>query len=282
MKKSNFPYLFWLPLLSCLIGLACSPKADSMPETQLLSLDSDDCYFPDLTEMLTCCSDRKVKDSCAYKWLHQWTDTYQGAQGFGKTYSPGGIVMPNLAVQRLLSLCPTCTGVRAYFGFEFKDGDSLLSLMLVNVDSNCNDVYVPSDTEQDGGILYQSSREAEPRLIPRDSASLHAHAWDNLFSSTAPNTPFSGFTAVRAYNYKRSMLNDLVSVGKYTTAFQLAVHEVRQSNPYYAFSETITITRVHDILLQQHNLKGGPEGAYIDFAMPCPNFCGDKNLYSDH
>ena len=184
MKKPHFPHLFWLTLLLCLLGLACSKKADSALSTQVQPPPMNVCYQQSARDVLACCSDRLVRDSCAYDWLHQWTRYYQGAQGFGHTYDSAGIVIPNLPIQELLGLCPACTGVRVYFGFEFKDGDSLLSVMLVNLDSNCNDVYVHIGSALDGGILYQSSQETEPRLISRDSAALHAKAWDNLFLSS--------------------------------------------------------------------------------------------------
>lgn len=273
MKKSYSPRI-WHLLLLCLFSWACGPKIDTglPPKTA----DCSTSIVP--KDRLSCCSDRGVSEDCANQWLQTWTQTYQAAQGFGATYPAQGYVLANTSVQELLALCPACSGVRVYFGFEYRDGDSLLCMMVVNLDSNCNDVYAPANLAENSGILYLSSQASERRYISRDSAELIAAAWESLFAPTDPAPGFEGFALIQAYNYARSVIDSLTAAKNDSITFQIAVHNVPVNDPVYMLDDSAL---VQDILVQRLTGNGDAIGEYFDFAMPCPNFCGKLNLTND-
>jgi hypothetical protein len=269
-------------LITCLLGTLlhrCSAPTATLPasmETPPLI----DCALPPPASpniRPTCSADRAVKDSCAIMWVNAWNKTWKYKQGFGHTYADSSFILPDDSVRKLLDMCPSCETVRIYFGFEWTGEDSVLSVILVNADTLCNDVYLGNGPEHAKAILYKSALEGSSRFISLDMAKQHAINWASLFGSDMPDG-FHGFQEINAYNYRRHAVAALVDRPDDFLAVNFSVHEVVQQDQWYLLSKT---AYVHDLLLQAVTVEHTHLSNFMDFAMPCPRFCGDKSLVSD-
>ena len=272
MKTSAY-LLSYLLLWLCLSALSCSTPGTFLPQVVPPPLPPPECALVSDTAA-TCRSTRMVKDSCADAWLKIWMDHDRGKQGFGATYLEEGIVFPNTDIQKLLDGCPACTGVRVYFGFEYVDSDSVLSMILVNLNAQCDDVYGGRGVHRSSGLLYKSTRDSLPRFIDYQTAEMHVLGWRNLFGET-PVPGFENFTMVSAYNYKREVMRNLAT-SSYGVAFKIGVHAVEQSEFFYY--DLKNPAWVHDILIQAVDTNHRRLSPYFNFAMPCPRFCGNTHL----
>lgn len=275
-------YLTIQLLIICLLGTLlsrCSAPTAPLPasmETPPLV----DCALPPPTPSNgnpTCSADRPVKDSCAAAWQDAWNLNWKYQQGFGHTYTDSSFILPDDSVKKLLSMCPSCETVRIYFGFEWTGEDSVLSVILINADTLCNDVYLGNGPEHAKAILYKSALEGSSRFISFDTARRYATNWGHLFGSDMP-AGFRGFKKINAYNYRRQVVASLVDQPEDLLAVYFSVHEVTKQDQWYLLSNEAF---VHDLLLQAVTREHIHLSDYMDFAMPCPRFCGDKSLVSD-
>lgn len=273
MKTSAYP-LSYLLLWLCLSVLSCSKPATFLPQEGPPPLPPAECAVVSDT-LATCRATRMVKDSCAQAWLKIWMDHDRGKQGFGATYQEEGIIFPNTDIQTLLDGCPTCTGVRVYFGFAYTGSDSVLSMILVNLNDQCDDVYGSRGVHKSSGLLYKSTRDSFPRFIDQRTAETHVWGWKNLFGDTA-SYGFKNFTMVSAYNYRREVMRNLATPPGYGVAFKIGVHAVEQNELFYY--DLKSPAWVHDILIQAVDTNHRRISPYFNFAMPCPRFCGNIHL----
>lgn len=269
-------------LITCLLGTllyGCSAPTAPLPASMATPLLIDCARQPHLPSNghQPCSADRAVKDSCATAWQDAWNLNWKYQQGFGHTYTDSSFMLPDDSVQKLLEMCPSCETVRIYFGFEWTGEDSVLSVILVNVDTSCNDVYLGKGPDHAAAILYKSAREESSRFIPQDEARQSVAYWDGLFGSDMPEG-FRGFKKINAYNYRRQVVASLVDQPEDLLAVYFSVHEVTQQDQWYLLSNE---AYVHDLLLQAVTREHIHMSDFMDFAMPCPRFCGDKSLVSD-
>lgn len=265
-----------LSILGLLV--ACQPPADAPLSTQ----DQD-------TIDSICCQDRTVLVKTADLWKNTWL-TYQAMESDTSdsiNLLIGHWIYYGFSYDNINSLNPESLmdyGVRVYFGLlDANNGIAKgnLQLFLVGIDPQFNDQYLEGDTP----IL--TVKNGVENWVSKDDAHNSIVQWyEYIDSSPHP------FINIYAYDFDWTTVMDLLKNDPNNVLhITPALHSVE--NPAkYGFCPPNTLVncganiiprglQVYDLVMEGFTSAQTPitlTCGIIDFANPCPQYCGTVNL----
>ncbi|GGH69536.1 hypothetical protein [Phaeocystidibacter marisrubri] len=190
-------------------------------------------------------------------------------------------VIDSLTVTResLLKLreeCEDCPSVRVYFAAE-KVGEDQYSqnLLLVNVNDYCNDTAFV-----DTGILRVTPTEAS--LISSDEATELYQNWGTYLEAKQDVMP--SLFGARAYTFSWSVFDEAFSEENGKMDIHYAMHSLMPADTLdYGYNLLKQGEgdgwMVFNLVVSSNNTYSASSEA-MDFAAPCPKYCGKKSFHT--
>lgn len=227
--------------------------------------------FEEPSENPTCFTSYQIYEETAYIWQQSWLSYYGQYKNTQLPTSP--IIYfgrPELNQLYQEAKNQSNPGILLYYVLT-ESTNTIPALAIVNT-VDCNPVW-------DDDILLSEMGDQTARIIPRDSFDLYQGYWVERAASARTATP------VYAYNYSwQSLYNNLANKSDdYGMAVKFGLRTI-EPDDIKLFSETADTTMTGSVVycniiaFAQYgsNYSAETVTALYDFAMPCPEVCGDK------
>ena len=270
--------LFATVLFTSIFFVACDSSStedvmDSIDETITETIDEITDYQP--TDTSNCFRDDTIQGEIAIALMQ----TYEYIQG---TYSGTPVNPKQLSrsfdknlVDSLLNSCPTCDGVRVYFGYSDPTTNIPTSPELIMVNTNGCDALtdlVLVSSKNDNGSFMSLNQAADMTKNWQDAVERNLTVQDNW---PLRGTPFK---EIYAYTFKRSTfeLNPNYNPSAVHIHYTMRIDEgTPATTGLYGELEI-------DLVVENMPLFA-PEANFYDMAFPCPRECGTSNaLYVEY
>lgn len=252
-----------LPLLAffSLLGSCENQKTPEVELSNAATTNDSDCSTCDCFS-----TDYEIYPETTVIWEATW-DMYHNIDSVNAMIYPPLFDKDSLNQLRNLG---NFDGVRAYYGL-MDEYDEIPAILLVNVDGNCNDAY------QENQLTVLLGYDSTCYFITPEEGAIYTENWENQYS----NQDSIIHTPVQAYNYDWSILNDVMDEngGVY---FRYGFRTLSPGDSTYYSNDT---TRFFGSVVYCNMIYGEyPDEtstvlpARYDFAMPCPQACGNASL----
>lgn len=180
------------------------------------------------------------------------------------------------SLEQLHLLCEECSSVRVYFAAD-KTGEDEYSqnLLLVNVDPFCNDTAFAEN-----GILRVTPNEQT--LISADEATLLYKNWGAYLEAKQDVMP--SLFGARAYTFSWSVFDEAFGEEGGKMDIHYAMHSLMPADSL-DYGSTLMEQggddgwMVFNLVVSANNVYSATSDA-MDFAAPCPQYCGKKNFHT--
>ena len=290
--------LFTLSIVAGLIS-ACqsqegNTKTDTSVDTEKTTKYTDSTAKDVATEEepTDCSSDRKVPIETAEFWKKAWILYQNTLIGEESPINEGqSFSFSKLSIEATAPANRKPEGLRVYFGLDDSTvaaGSSVvdyLLIMLVPTES-CNDLYKPDSTILASGTMGEV-------LIPISDARKYMSYWKSYMDATAPA---KRILKIYAYNFNWNTVMDMFDLDplnkvRFTPAVRTVSFPGRSgfnvpiASSYLCQSATRGFL-AFDLVIEHIDHNGDPIWGdckgIVDFANPCPIYCGDTNLTKYH
>lgn len=278
-------HLFATAFLLALGLYACQEPAKTTEQPQSafakpgggLTADPHYCHKCDSLgrDSTSCTGDRYVRDSCVPIWEAAWKAQLTAN---GKKMKNEKREFTKSKVTDFLNTCDDCGGVRIYFGslVSNKNADTSLVLVMANVkQEGCDDVY-------DNGKVLSAWSHSDGTLTDglqtTDWATEHVQNWASIYYGDDQTT----YLPTTSYTMELGTFKKLVAQAENKIVCNMAIHPVDSACAHgYGWpvgapqvSQTIDLVIRPDVKPD----SGGKSYTYLDFARPCPRYCGIVSL----
>lgn len=291
-------YLIPSALVSILLFTSFAESEPSDSDSQ------DSVQFASNFASSDCVTDNAVSYQGAEFWKKSWAHFIE-IQG-DSSFSPSVDLNPIKDVKyfdvdikqlnKLLEKCESCGGLRIYFGGADKDLDFNVELLFQNI-KDCDDVIGEDDEKP---FLMTSSSNG--KFVSKSTATSYVNGWIDHFTDIEKD--HHAFAKVYAYNFSRERIESVMNEQKdennetddKVIRFHLGMHTLTPAGtsdyedevngaiiPITGTSEggrTIYGQLVPNIIVQNPQVNG-EEKSNLDFANPCPKFCGTKRFWEE-
>lgn len=263
---------FLFPLAAALLLSACNNHSSETPQT--------DDSTSEVKSSACVVSDNTVSPDVYKFWLQTFRD-------FNSSTAESGPALDNLVdslrvsadiLSQLNEKCEDCENIRVYFAAEHTDENVYVqNLLLVNVADNCNDTAFG-----DNGMLRLHPGGIE--FISSDDAIALYENWGSYLEAAQQHLP--SLFAARAYTFSWSVFNQAFGEEDGQMDIHYGMHSLMPSDTAEYGPTLIPQGGSTDEGWMVFNLVVSTANAYtastnaLDFAAPCPKYCGNKKFYT--
>jgi hypothetical protein len=222
-----------------------------------------------------CCANSPVAYQGTMFWRKSWeyflsmNDTFQTDDPLNFISS---FPMKAEELENLHNQCITCEGMRVYYGAtQASDGHYDMELVFANVDG-CDDV-LPSG--KNPKVL--SSKNGGSHVTPKYGKD-RIDAWRD-YSEAVQNSTIPAFMHIKGYTFEWSSFDTVIGQQQDdTVSIYLGMHTVGAfdtvSYNMNNWPTTENGTYIYGQLAPNFILENSVGSEHIDFANPCPRYCG--------